>query len=131
MDSKGALSVNPVRQSRRVAILAGVWLSVILVLGFWWASIVLNQSERIAELGPRAGIPEAEALKMITINAAKTLELEKRIGSIEVGKDGDIAVFDKHPLNSTTKCVMTIIEGQVFFDYAKEKADALTGVSHD
>jgi imidazolonepropionase-like amidohydrolase len=67
-------------------------------------------------------IPEAEALKMITINPAKTLELEKRIGSIEVGKDGDIAVFDKHPLNSTTKCVMTIIEGEIFFDYAREKA---------
>jgi imidazolonepropionase-like amidohydrolase len=76
-------------------------------------------------------IPEAEALKWITINPAKTLELEKRIGSLEVGKDGDIAVFDKHPLNSTTKCVMTIIEGQVFFDYAKEKADAAKGVFHD
>ena len=62
MDSKGALSVKPVRQSRRVAILAGVWLAVILVLGFWWASIVLRQSERIAELSQRAGIPQAEAL---------------------------------------------------------------------
>ena len=68
---------------------------------------------------------ELDALKMITINAAKTLEMESRIGSIEVGKDGDIAVFDKHPLDSTTKCLMTIIEGEVFFDYAKEtKADS-------
>jgi signal transduction histidine kinase len=62
MDSKGALSVKPVRQSRRVAILAGAWLAVILVLGFWWASIVLRQSERIADLSQRAGIPQAEAL---------------------------------------------------------------------
>ena len=62
MDSKGALSVQPARQSRRVAILAAVWLAVILVLGFWWASIVLNQSGRIAELSLLAGLPEAEAL---------------------------------------------------------------------
>lgn len=62
-------------------------------------------------------IPDNEILKMITINAAKTLDLENRIGSIEKGKDGDLAVFDKHPLDSTTKCVMTIIEGKVWFDY--------------
>jgi signal transduction histidine kinase len=62
MDSKGALSVRPARQSRRVAILAAVWLAVILVLGFWWASFVLAQSERIAELSQLAGIPHAEAL---------------------------------------------------------------------
>jgi imidazolonepropionase-like amidohydrolase len=64
-------------------------------------------------------IPEEDVLKMITINPAKSLELEDRIGSIEVGKDGDIAVFEKHPLDSTTKCLMTIIEGKVCFDYAK------------
>ena len=62
MDSKGALSVRPVRQSRRVAILASVWLVVILVLGFWWASIVLHQSERIAELSQLAGLPHAEVV---------------------------------------------------------------------
>jgi imidazolonepropionase-like amidohydrolase len=67
-------------------------------------------------------LPDIECLKMITINPAKSLELEKRIGSIEVGKDGDIAVFDKYPLDSTTKCVMTIIEGEIFYDYTKEKA---------
>jgi signal transduction histidine kinase len=58
--SKGALSIRPVRQSRRVAILAGVWLAVILALGFWWASIVLRQSGRIAELSEMAGVPAAE-----------------------------------------------------------------------
>lgn len=62
MDSKGALSVRPVRQSRRVVILAGAWLSVILVLGFWWATIVLRQSERIAELSQLTGTPHAEAI---------------------------------------------------------------------
>jgi signal transduction histidine kinase len=62
MDSKGALSVRPARQSRAVAILAGTWLTVILVLGFWWASHLLTQSERIAELSLQIGVPQAEAL---------------------------------------------------------------------
>jgi hypothetical protein len=63
MDSTGALSVKPVRQSRAVAILAGIWLAIILVLGAWWASIVLNQSRRIAELSLAAGLPQAETLE--------------------------------------------------------------------
>ena len=72
-------------------------------------------------------IPENEVLKMITINAAKALEVDRRTGSLEVGKDGDIAVFNNHPLDSTTRCLMTIIEGQVFFDYAKKSMTAEGG----
>lgn len=62
MDSKGALSVTPVRQSRLVAILAGVWLVIILVLGFWWGTLLLRQSARIATLSVEAGVPQSEAL---------------------------------------------------------------------
>jgi imidazolonepropionase-like amidohydrolase len=75
-------------------------------------------------------IPEEEVLKMITINSARSLELEDRIGSIEVGKDGDIAVFEKNPLDSTAKCLMTIIEGKVYFDYAKHSIQG-GGESHE
>jgi imidazolonepropionase-like amidohydrolase len=69
-------------------------------------------------------IPEAEVLKMITLNPAKSLEMEGRVGSLEVGKDGDIAVFEKHPLDSTTKCLLTIIEGKVYYDYARDSETA-------
>lgn len=62
MDGKGALSIRPVRQSRGVAILAGAWLVVILVLGFWWATIVLRQAEQIAQLSQMAGVPQAEVM---------------------------------------------------------------------
>ncbi len=72
-------------------------------------------------------IPENEILKMITLNPAQSLEMGDRIGSLEPGKDGDIAVFDKHPLDSTTKCLMTIIEGTVYFDYAKESVSIKGG----
>jgi signal transduction histidine kinase len=62
MDSTGALSVRPVRQSRAVAILSGIWLSIILVLGGWWTTIVLRQSQKVAELSLAAGVPQAEAM---------------------------------------------------------------------
>ncbi len=65
-------------------------------------------------------IPEEEVLKMITLNPAKALEMDNRAGSIDIGKDGDVAVFNKHPLDSTSKCLMTIIEGTVYFDSAKD-----------
>lgn len=69
-------------------------------------------------------IPENEVLKMITLNPAESLEMAARVGSIEKGKEGDLAVFDKHPLDSTTKCLMTIIEGKVYFDYDRDSITA-------
>ena len=75
-------------------------------------------------------LSEEAVLKMITLNAAKSLELDGRLGSLEVGKDGDIAVFDRHPLDSTSKCVLTIIEGKIYFDYAQDSL-AAKGAIHE
>lgn len=61
------------------------------------------------------GMSETDALKTITLNGAKQLGLEKRIGSLEEGKDGDLAIFNGHPLNSYSRVEMTIIEGEVYF----------------
>jgi imidazolonepropionase-like amidohydrolase len=61
------------------------------------------------------GLTANEALRLITLNAARLFGLQGRIGSIEVGKDGDIAVFNGHPLDTFSHCVMTIIEGEVYF----------------
>jgi imidazolonepropionase-like amidohydrolase len=68
------------------------------------------------------GMTESDALKTITLNGAKQLGLEKRTGSIEVGKDGDLAVFNGHPLNSYARVEMTLVEGEVYF----QRADKLT-----
>lgn len=57
-----------------------------------------------------------QALAMITINAAKALEIDKRTGSLEVGKDADLAIFDRHPLDGFSRCMMTVVEGKVQFD---------------
>ncbi len=72
-------------------------------------------------------LPDDVVLRMFTINAAKALEMESRIGSLEAGKDGDVAVFDKYPLDSTAKCLLTIIEGEVFFDLARQGVTPVAG----
>src|SRR5262249_31044681 len=59
------------------------------------------------------GLSETDALKTITLNGAKQLGLEKRVGSIEVGKDADLAIFNGHPLNSYARVEMTLVEGGV------------------
>jgi imidazolonepropionase-like amidohydrolase len=63
-------------------------------------------------------VAEDDCLKMITLNAARQLGLDKRIGSIEVGKDADLAIFNAHPLDSFARCEMTLVEGEVYFQRA-------------
>jgi imidazolonepropionase-like amidohydrolase len=62
------------------------------------------------------GFTEQQALQTITINPAKELGIDKRTGSIEVGKDADLAIWDGHPLSVYSKCALTMIEGEVFFE---------------
>jgi imidazolonepropionase-like amidohydrolase len=62
------------------------------------------------------GASEQEALRMITLNAAKQLGVDKSVGSIEVGKDADIAIFNGHPFAPASRVEMTLIDGRVFFD---------------
>ena len=57
------------------------------------------------------GAPEDEALRMITLNAAKQLGIANRVGSIEVGKDADLAIFSAHPFSPQTRVEKTIIDG--------------------
>jgi imidazolonepropionase-like amidohydrolase len=68
------------------------------------------------------GVPEDEALRMITLNAARLLGIERRVGSIEVGKDADIAVFSAHPFSPDARCEMTLVDGTPYFDRAKDLA---------
>lgn len=59
------------------------------------------------------GLSEIDALKSITINAAEIINIHDRVGSIEEGKDGDIVIFDKNALFSDSRCLYTIIDGNI------------------
>ncbi len=57
---------------------------------------------------------------MITLNPAKQLGIDKRTGSIEQGKDADIAIWTAHPFSVYSRVDMTLIEGDVYFDRAMD-----------
>jgi imidazolonepropionase-like amidohydrolase len=70
------------------------------------------------------GMSEEEAFKTITLNGARQLGLEKRTGTIEVGKDADLAIFNGHPLNSYSRVEMTLVDGEVYFQRSEKLAPA-------
>jgi imidazolonepropionase-like amidohydrolase len=65
------------------------------------------------------GASEEEAIRMITLNPAWQLGVDKLTGSIDVGKDADIAIFNGHPFAPASRVEMTLIDGRVFFDRNK------------
>lgn len=65
------------------------------------------------------GASEEEAIRMITLNAAWQLGIDKMTGSIDVGKDADLAIFNGHPFAPASRVEMTLIDGRVFFDRNK------------
>ncbi len=73
-----------------------------------------------AGMAVKAGLPMEEGLKAITINPAKILGIADRVGSIEAGKDADLAIFTGNPMEVFTKTLYTLIEGEVV--YKREKS---------
>jgi len=79
------------------------------------------------------GLSEDEALALVTINPAKQLQVDKRVGSLEVGKDADVVVWNHHPLSSYAIVDRVYIDGTLYYDrigedkrlteLTKEKAD--------
>jgi imidazolonepropionase-like amidohydrolase len=59
------------------------------------------------------GLSFSDALSLITLDAARLLGIDARVGSLEVGKDGDLALYDGDPFEYTTHCVGVVIEGRV------------------
>jgi imidazolonepropionase-like amidohydrolase len=67
-------------------------------------------------------LTEDEALKLITINPAIQLGIQDKVGSLEVGKDADVAIWNAHPLSVYARVDITIIDGDIFFDREKDLA---------
>jgi imidazolonepropionase-like amidohydrolase len=68
-------------------------------------------------------LTEEEALKLCTLNPAKQLRLDHRLGSVDVGKDADLVIWTGHPLSAYSRVETTLIEGHVYFDRARDLAN--------
>ncbi|WP_431106685.1 amidohydrolase family protein [Winogradskyella poriferorum] len=66
-------------------------------------------------------VSEEDALKFVTLNPAKLLHLDDRVGSLKVGKDADVVLWSDHPLSVYAKAEKTIIEGVTYFDLERDK----------
>jgi imidazolonepropionase-like amidohydrolase len=101
----------------------------------WNAAISLHKGVRVAlksdsddvtrRLNQEAGkiihygVSEEDALKMITLNPAWIIGVDDRVGSLDVGKDADISIWNEYPLSSTALVDKVLIDGDVFFDRSR------------
>jgi len=75
-----------------------------------------------AKLMRYGGLSQDDALKTITYNGAAQLGIEKRVGSLEVGKDADVAIWNGHPLSVYASPETVFIDGEIFFDKKRDLA---------
>jgi imidazolonepropionase-like amidohydrolase len=68
------------------------------------------------------GVPPEEAIKFVTLNPAKSLKIDDRVGSLEPGKDADFVIWSGPPMSPTSACLETWIEGRKYFDRAADLA---------
>ncbi len=94
------------------------------------ASVNSDSADTIRRLNTEAaktmkygGLTEEEALKLITINPAIHLKVDKYVGSLEPGKDADFVIWDKHPLSSYARAQQVYIDGVKYFDRDQDATD--------
>ena len=68
-----------------------------------------------AQFAIRGGLDQEQALKAITIDAARLLGIDDRVGSVEIGKDADLVLYDGGPFSSATKVVAVLVDGKIAF----------------
>jgi imidazolonepropionase-like amidohydrolase len=91
-------------------------------------SINSDSGEEVRHLNQEAakamkwgGLEEEAALRLVTLNPAIQLGIDDRTGSIEVGKDADLAIWDGHPLSMFSKAVQTYVDGDLYFDIEMDR----------
>ena len=68
------------------------------------------------------GVSKTDALNFVTVNAAKQLRIDNRVGSLEPGKDADFVIWSGDPLSTYTRCEQTWIDGRRYFDLQEDAA---------
>lgn len=86
------------------------------------AEMARRLNQEAAKSVKYGGLSEEEALKMVTINPAKMLHVDDRVGSIKAGKDADLVLWSDHPLSIYAKAEKTMVDGTIYFDREKDAA---------
>jgi imidazolonepropionase-like amidohydrolase len=68
----------------------------------------------------RTGVSEEDALSTVTINAARVIDIDDRVGSLEAGKDADFVIWSGHPLSQFTKAEQTWVDGRRYFSLEED-----------
>ena len=86
------------------------------------AELARHLNQDAAKAMKYGGLTEEEALKLCTLNGAKQLRLDHRLGSIDVGKDADLAIWTGHPFSTYSRVETTLVDGEIVFDRQKDLA---------
>lgn len=84
------------------------------------AEMARRLNQEAAKAIKYGGLSEEEALKLVTLNPAKLLHVDHRVGSIKEGKDADLVLWSDNPLSVYSKAEQTIIDGQIYFDLEED-----------
>jgi cytosine/adenosine deaminase-related metal-dependent hydrolase len=90
------------------------------------AEMARRLNQEAAKVVKYGGVSEEDALKMVTLNPAKALHIENKVGSIKAGKDADIVLWSDNPLSIYAVAEKTIVDGVVYFDRTKDAATRKT-----
>lgn len=86
------------------------------------AELATRLNQEAAKAVKYGGVSPEEALKFVTLNPAIQLRIDEYVGSIEVGKQADLAVWSGDPLSNYSKCEQTWIDGVIYFDRIADQA---------
>lgn len=84
------------------------------------AEMARRLNQEAAKTVRYGGVPEEDALKMVTLNPAKALHVDDKVGSLKAGKDADVVIWSDNPLSIYAKAEKTIVDGTVYFDREKD-----------
>jgi N-acetylglucosamine-6-phosphate deacetylase len=86
------------------------------------SELATHLNQEAAKAVKYGGVPEAEALKFVTLNPAKQLRIDQYVGSLEADKQADLVIWNGHPLSNFTRCQQTWIDGALYFDRNQDEA---------
>jgi imidazolonepropionase-like amidohydrolase len=87
------------------------------------AEMARRLNQEAAKAVKYGGVPEEEALKFVTLNPAKLLHIDNRVGSIKAGKDADVVLWTDNPLSIYARVIQTYVDGIRYFDEETDKTN--------